>query len=79
MKGQETQSGEEKQQKETLNPEIPKVGSLGIMAAGYRGIQMWRKTVLGLDPNDPRLVGSIINGQAIPIIPMKKEKNDEEK
>jgi len=58
-------------------PPIPKEGSLGIMATGYLGIQLWRRTRLGLDPNDPRIIGPIVNGGVLPI--QRPKKKDEEK
>jgi len=74
----EEHKGEAANTQQPMGPEIPKEGSLGIMAAGYLGIQLWRRTLLGLDPNDPRIIGPIINGRVLPINPPKKQDVEKE-
>ena len=54
--------------------DIPEKGSLGLLAAGYRGLQLWRKKILKIDPNESRLVGPVINGKILPINAPKNEK-----
>ena len=58
--------------------EIPKEGSLGLMALGYKGIMMWRSEVLGREYDGKEIIGPIVQGSNLKIY-STKEKNEDEK
>ena len=46
---------------------VPKKGSLGLLALGYAGVQMWRRKILEVSDSERRLVGPIILGKEISV------------
>ena len=57
---------------------IPKKGSLGLLALGHVGVQIWRRKILGVKDKDRRIVGPVVLGKEIPTV-QKKSIKDEKK
>ncbi len=67
---------EEKQHNKQYD--IPMKGSLGLIAAGYKGIMVWRMKKMGMDSKDIRIIPPIVNGKVLSLV-QKKDQNKQKK
>ncbi len=75
MKNESSNKQTPSDETEVTKYDIPIEGSLGIMATGYIGIQLWRRKILGVKKENPAVIGPVVFGRAIPMI----NRNDEKK
>jgi hypothetical protein len=70
---------EKKQNKKRY--EIPVKGSLGLLAAGYKGIMVWRMKKMGLENSELKIIPPIVFGKVLSISKPKeqpKQKKEDE-
>jgi len=60
-------------QEEEGQYEIPVKGSLGLLAAGYKGVMLWRMKRLGIKNTELKIVPPIVFGKILKLANIKKE------
>lgn len=60
-------------QEEAEKYEIPVKGSLGLLAAGYKGVMVWRMKKLGIKNTEIKIVPPIVFGKILKLANIKKE------
>jgi len=59
--------------KEKENYIVPIKGSLGLLAAGYKGIMLWRMKKLGAEDADLKIIPPIVFGKILKVTKVKIE------
>jgi len=67
-----------KQTVNNVNFDIPLRGSLGLLAAGYKGLMAWRMKQLNIERDQIIIVPPVIQGTVIPVdkLPSKQVKSN---